>query len=87
MFLLSIPIPSRSGCTDDFKETMDRLEALINTHGTDKEVIFLGDFNADPGKEGGPLSSKDASSLDILAAGVTAQLTYNSTRGYYHTRM
>ncbi len=29
---------------------MDRLEALINTHGTDKEVIFLGD---DPGTEGG----------------------------------
>ncbi len=66
---------------------MDRLEALINTHGTDKVISMQTLVQKAVHYLHLPLTSKDASSLDILAAGVTAQLTYNSTRGYYHTRM
>ncbi len=41
-------LPCRSG------ETMDTLDALLNTYGISNEIVFLGDFNADPGITGGP---------------------------------
>ena len=55
--IFSVYLPSRSGCTDDFKESLDMIDALINTYGTDNHLIFLGDFNADPGLSGGPYST------------------------------
>ena len=54
---LSVYLPSRSGCTDDFRESLDYLDSLINTLGYDCDIVILGDFNADPGPSGGPKCS------------------------------
>ena len=51
----SLYLPSRSGCTDDFKESLDHIDAVINTYGFDNGLVLMGDFNADPGYSGGPL--------------------------------
>ena len=54
---LSVYLPTRTGCTDDFKECMDYLDAVLGRLAFDNDVVIMGDFNADPGSEGGPLSS------------------------------
>ncbi len=70
---------------------MDTLDALINIHGTDNEVIFLGDFNADPGPESGPrsyltLTSKGAFLRVTSVVGDTAHPIFISTTAYCHIR-
>lgn len=52
--ILAAYLPARSGCTDDFKETLDVLDGFINTHRYENDIIILGDFNADPDPPGGP---------------------------------
>ena len=54
---LPVYLPTRTGCTDDFKECMDYLDAVLGRLSFDNDVIIMGDLNADPGSEGGPLSS------------------------------
>ena len=54
---LSVYLPTRTGCTDDFKECMDYLDAVLGRLAFDNGVVIMGDFNADTGSEGGPLSS------------------------------
>lgn len=51
-------MPNRSGCTDDFKEHMDYLDAVF-THLSYDDVVLLGVINADPWPEmdGGPLAT------------------------------
>ena len=51
---LGVYLPSRSGCTDEFKECLDYLDSLVNLLGFDNEVVILGDINADPGIHGVP---------------------------------
>ena len=57
---LSVYLPTRTGCTDDFKECMDYLDAVLGRLSFDNDVIIMGDLNADPGSEDGPLSSTSA---------------------------
>ena len=52
--ILSVYLPSRSGCTDDFRESLVCLDSLVNSLGYDNDIIILGDFNADLGPAGGP---------------------------------
>ena len=57
---LSVYLPTRSGCTDDFKEQLDYIDAVLGQLSLDNNVIIMGDLNADPGSEGGPLSNTNA---------------------------
>ena len=55
--LLSVYLPTRTGCTDTFKESLDYLDSIINLFGFDNDVFILGDINADLGLGGGPMAS------------------------------
>ena len=52
--LLSTYLPTRSGCTDQFKETLDYLDSILSQVGLDHDTMILGDLNADTGPSGGP---------------------------------
>jgi len=52
--LLSVYLPSQSGCTDSFKDYLDYIDAVIDQLTLDNDVLVLGDLNADPGPLGGP---------------------------------
>ena len=56
LFIISTYLPSRSGCTDIFKETLDQLEAAILLLPPGAEIIIMGDLNADLGHLGGPMA-------------------------------
>ena len=58
--IISTYLPCRSGCTDLFKEALDYVDSIINHLAYDHSVIVLGDLNADPGPDGGPLSTTPA---------------------------
>ena len=36
---------------------MDYLDAVLGQLSADSNVVIMGNFNADPGREGGPLST------------------------------
>ena len=55
LFILSVYLPSRSGCTDIFKESLDQLEGALMLLPAGADVVIMGDFNADPGVLGGPI--------------------------------
>ena len=55
--VFSVYLPSRSGCTDAFREALDLLNATMDTLPSISYTIILGDLNADPGSHGGPLST------------------------------
>ena len=55
--LLSVYLPTRTGCTDIFKESLDYLDSMINLLGYENDVFILGDMNADLGLSGGPMAS------------------------------
>ena len=55
--VFSVYLPSRSGCTDAFREALDLLNATMDTLPSISYTIILGDLNADPGSPGGPLST------------------------------
>ena len=55
--LLATCLPSRSGCTDPFKEALDYTDSILNILSFDSDVIILGDLNADLGSVGGPLAT------------------------------
>lgn len=57
MCFFSVYLPSRSGCTDVFRESLDYLDSLINLYGIDNDIVVLGDFNADLGLHGGPMAT------------------------------
>ena len=54
MFVFSVYLPSLSGCTDVYRESLDRLNATLTSLPVISNTIILGDFNADPGCHGGP---------------------------------
>ena len=53
---LSVYLPTRTGCTDEFKECLDYIASVLAQLAFDNDVVIMGDFNADPGPEGGPAS-------------------------------
>ena len=55
--LLSVYLPTLTGCTDIFKEFLDYLDFMINLLGYDNDVLILGDINTDLGLGGGPMAS------------------------------
>ena len=59
LFVISVYLPSRSGCTDIFREALD---ATISLLAPDSDVIIMGDFNADLGRYGGPMSRTEVKS-------------------------
>ena len=52
--LLAVHLPSRSGGTDAFKDSLDYVDSVLGQLCFDNDV---GDFNANPGSEGGPLAT------------------------------
>ena len=42
--LLSVYLPTRTGCTDIFKESLDYLDSMINLLGYENDVFILGDM-------------------------------------------
>ena len=56
LYIFSVYLPSRSGCTDAFKESLDQLEAMFMLLPPGANIIVMGDFNADLGHLGGPRS-------------------------------
>ena len=54
LYIFSVYLPSRSGCTDAFKESLDQLEAMFMILPPGANIIVMGDFNADLGQLGGP---------------------------------
>lgn len=59
VYFLSAYLPCCSGCTDSFKEALDYLDSIISQYAYDSDIIILGNLNADPGMEGGPLASTE----------------------------
>ena len=76
---LSVYLSTRTGCTDDFKECMDYLDAVLGRLSFDNDVIIMGDLNADPGSEGGPFlpprMSRDEYCYAIYGGGITCLYT------------
>ena len=58
--VFSVYLPTRSGCTDNFKESLDTLQVIKEKLDPSGIVIFAGDLNADPGIHGGPFSATPA---------------------------
>ena len=56
-FIFSVYLPSRTGCTDSFKEALDTLQVIKEKFNPSGLLIFAGDLNADPGTSGGPVST------------------------------
>ena len=59
LFVISVYLPSRSGCTDIFREALDQLDATISLLPPGSDIIIMGDFNADLGQYGGPMSKTE----------------------------
>ena len=57
IIVVAVYLPARSGCTDIFRDALDQLEAGLHLLPTNSDIFIMGDFNADPGHLGGPLSS------------------------------
>ena len=56
LYVISVYLPSRSGCTDVFKESLDQLDAILMLLPPGAEIVIMGDLNADLGHLGGPKS-------------------------------
>ena len=41
LFIISVYLPSRSGCTDDFKETLDQLDATMTVLPPGADIIIM----------------------------------------------
>ena len=55
--IFSSYLPTRAGCTDAFKESLDLLQMIKSKLDGSTMVVFAGDLNADPGVEGGPCAT------------------------------
>ena len=58
----AIYLPTKSGCTEEFRDCLDLLDSLVSCYSSSCDVIILGDFNADMGNCG-PWSSTSANVL------------------------
>ena len=66
--VFSVYLPTRSGCTDSFKESLDTLQVIEEKLDPSGIVIFAGDLNEDPGNHGGPLSTTPANEQEHILA-------------------
>jgi len=62
----SVYLPTRSGCTDAFKESLDYCDSLIGLFGYEIDVVILGDINADPGPAGGSMATTPANEQGVI---------------------
>ena len=56
MFIISVYLPSCSGCTDNFNDSLDQLKGILMLLPAGADIVIMGDFNADLGYLGGPMS-------------------------------
>ena len=63
---LSTYLPTRSGCTDQFKESLDYLDSVLTQMGSDHDTLILGDLNADIGLSGGPYCTSNANEQERI---------------------
>ena len=80
LYIFSVYLPSRSGCTDAFKESLDQLEAMFMLLPPGADIIVMGDFNANVGHLGGPRSctqiNEQGKILHTSLSGISYQLIY-----------
>lgn len=76
VFVISVCLPSCSGCTDDFKEALDQLEMLLPPVA---DIIVMGDSNADLGPIGGPNSNTQPSEQEKILHRYLPRLNFVST--------
>ena len=80
--IFSVYLPSRSGCTDMFREALDNFNATMNSLTSISNTVVLGDFNADPGCHGGPLSTTSVNQqgriLSQCPSGISSRHTCTS---------
>ena len=72
----SVYLPTRSGCTDNFKESLDSLSVIAGKYIG--KAIFLGDFNADPGGSMGFFSSTILNEQGRILVNFLKQWNYTS---------
>ena len=72
----SVYLPTRSGCTDNFKESLDSLSVIAGKYIG--KAIFLGDFNADPGGSLGFFSSTILNEQGRILVNFLKQWNYTS---------
>ena len=77
--LLAVYLPSRSGGTDVFKDSLDYVDSVLGQLCLDNDVCILGDFNADPGSEGGPLATTNVNEQGHILLRYLRKWEYIST--------
>ena len=55
--IFSTYLPTRSGCTDIYKEALDHLNVIREKYSDNGILIFAGEMNADIGTSDGPLAT------------------------------
>ena len=70
--LFSVYLPCRTGCTDHFKEVLDTLDSTL-TFLAGSIVLFVGDFNADPGSAANPQNIYPPNEQGLILARYLAQ--------------
>ena len=77
--LLAVYLPSHSGGTDVFKDSLDYVDSVLGQLCLDNDVCILGDFNADPGSEGGPLATTNVNEQGHILLRYLRKWEYIST--------
>ena len=57
IYVISVYLPSQTSSSDICREALDYLDAALHHLPPSDNLIIMGDFNADPGHLGGPLST------------------------------
>ena len=83
LVIISTYLPSRSGCTDLFKEALDYIDSTIMHFAFDNNVMVLGDLNADPGSDGGPLATTPSNEQGRILLRYLAKWEFSSV--HLHT--
>ena len=83
--LLAVYLPSRSGGTDVFKDSLDYVHSVLEQLCFDNDVYILGDFNADPGSEGGPLATTSVNEQGHILLRYLKKWEYISTHLQPHS--
>ena len=82
LYFISVYLPCRSGCADDFKEMLDHIDTILQLLPTSADVIIMGDFNADLGQEGGPKCTTPANEQGKIFLRYLRSWNYISTHLY-----
>lgn len=84
--IISVYLPSRSGCTDEFRESLDCLDSIISLHSIDSDIVILGDLNADPGFAGGPFARTNVNEQGKILLSYLNRWSFVSTHLHLNSR-